>query len=57
MYETDDDASLDKIEPNWREIYSSSPFEWGEAVVLMRREPTSMRAYAFHPSVYRGARA
>ena len=51
MYETDDDASLDEIEPNWREIYSSSPFEWGEGVV-MRIEPTSMWAYAFHPELF-----
>jgi len=33
----------------WREIYGSSPFEWGDGVVFMRIEPTSMWAYAFHP--------
>ena len=44
----DDDGVAD-IEPVWREIYGSSPFEWGEGVVFMRIEPTSMWAYAFHP--------
>lgn len=27
----------------------SSPFSWGDGVVFMRVEPTSMWAYAFHP--------
>ena len=45
----DDDRVAD-IEPVWREIYGSSPFEWGEGVVFMRIEPTSMWAYAFHPA-------
>ena len=44
-----DDPAADEIEPVWREIYGSSPFEWGEGVVFMRIEPTSMWAYAFHP--------
>jgi len=44
-----DDAGVDEIEPVWREIYDSSPFEWGEGVVFMRIEPSSMWAYAFHP--------
>jgi len=43
------DAGVDEIEPVWRELYGSSPFEWGEGVVFMRIEPTSMWAYAFHP--------
>jgi len=38
-----------ELEPIWREIYGSSPFEWGEGVVFMRIEPTSMWSYAFHP--------
>jgi uncharacterized pyridoxamine 5'-phosphate oxidase family protein len=42
-------AASEEIEPVWREIYGSSPFEWGEGVVFMRVEPTSMWAYAFHP--------
>jgi uncharacterized pyridoxamine 5'-phosphate oxidase family protein len=44
-----DDPASGEIEPAWREIYGSSPFEWGEGVVFMRIEPTSMWAYAFHP--------
>ena len=44
-----DDEGVEEIEPVWREIYGSSPFEWGEGVILMRIEPTSMWAYAFHP--------
>ena len=44
-----DDAGVDEIEPVWREIYESSPFEWGEGVVFMRIEPTSMWAYASRP--------
>jgi len=43
------DEGVDEIEPVWREIYGSSPFEWGDGVVFMRIEPTSMWAYAFHP--------
>ena len=44
-----DDAGVEEIEPVWRDIYGSSPFEWGEGVVFMRVEPSSMWAYAFHP--------
>jgi hypothetical protein len=43
------DAGVEEIEPVWRDIYASSPFEWGEGVVFMRIRPTSMWAYAFHP--------
>jgi uncharacterized pyridoxamine 5'-phosphate oxidase family protein len=42
------DEGVEEIEPVWREIYGSSPFEWGEGVVFMRIEPTSMWAYASH---------
>jgi uncharacterized pyridoxamine 5'-phosphate oxidase family protein len=42
-----DEPGVEEIEPVWREIYGSSPFEWGEGVVFMRLEPTSMWAYAF----------
>ena len=48
------DSGVDEIEPYWREIYGSSPFEWGEGVVFMRIEPTSMWAYAFHPDRFPG---
>ena len=44
-----DDDGVEEIEPVWRDIYGSSPFEWGEGVVFMRIEPTSMWAYGFHP--------
>lgn len=44
-----EDPPAAEIEPAWREIYGSSPFEWGDGVVFMRVEPTSMWAYAFHP--------
>ena len=44
-----DDEGVDEIEPVWRDIYGSSPFEWGEGVVFMRIEPSSMWSYAFHP--------
>jgi uncharacterized pyridoxamine 5'-phosphate oxidase family protein len=44
-----DDPGADELEPIWRDIYGSSPFEWGDGVVFMRVEPTSMWAYAFHP--------
>jgi len=43
------DEGVEEIEPVWRDIYGWSPFEWGEGVVFMRIEPTSMWAYAFHP--------
>jgi uncharacterized pyridoxamine 5'-phosphate oxidase family protein len=46
------DEGVEEIEPVWRELYESSPFEWGEGVVLMRIEPTSMWAYAFHPETF-----
>ena len=44
-----DDPGAGELEPIWRDIYGSSPFSWGEGVVFMRVEPTSMWAYAFHP--------
>ena len=44
-----DDEDAAELEPIWRDIYGSSPFEWGEGVVFMRIEPSSMWAYAFHP--------
>jgi len=44
-----DDDGVSELEAIWRDIYGSSPFEWGEGVVFMRIEPTSMWAYAFHP--------
>jgi uncharacterized pyridoxamine 5'-phosphate oxidase family protein len=46
------DEGVEDIEPVWRDIYGSSPFAWGEGVVFMRIEPTSMWAYAFHPKPF-----
>ncbi len=43
------DEGVDEIEPVWRNIYGSSPFEWGEGVVFMRIEPSSMWTYASRP--------
>jgi uncharacterized pyridoxamine 5'-phosphate oxidase family protein len=37
------------LEPVYLELYESSPFSWGEGVVIIRVEPTSMWAYAFRP--------
>jgi uncharacterized pyridoxamine 5'-phosphate oxidase family protein len=44
-----DDPGVDALEPVWRDIYGSSPFDWGAGVVFMRIEPSSMWAYAFQP--------
>lgn len=44
------DDGVEEIEPVWRELYGSSPFEWGEGVTFMRVEPSSMWAYAARPS-------
>lgn len=46
------DQGVEEIEPVWRDIYGSSPFEWGEGVVFMRIEPTSMWTYAFRPESF-----
>lgn len=49
-----DDAGVVEIEPVWREIYGSSPVDWGEGIVFMRIEPISMWACAFHPDRFPG---
>jgi hypothetical protein len=46
------DDGVEEIEPVWRDIDGSSPYEWGEGVVFMRIEPSSMWAYAFHPEKF-----
>jgi hypothetical protein len=43
------DAGVDELDRAWTEIYGSSPSSWGEGVVFMEAEPSSMWAYAFHP--------
>ena len=45
-----DDEGVDEIEPVWSDIYGWSPFEWGEGVVFMRIEPSSMWTYASRPA-------
>jgi hypothetical protein len=40
---------VDELDRVWTEIYGSSPFSWGDGVVFMVVEPTSMWASAFHP--------
>jgi uncharacterized pyridoxamine 5'-phosphate oxidase family protein len=44
------DDGVDEIEPVWREIYGSSPFEWGDGVAFMRVEASSMWGYASAPT-------
>jgi Pyridoxamine 5'-phosphate oxidase len=46
------DAGVDELDRIWTEIYGSSPFSWGQGVVFMVIEPTSMWAYAFHPEEF-----
>jgi hypothetical protein len=48
------DDGVEEIEPVWCDIYGWSPFEWGEGVVFMRIDPTSIWAYSFHPENYPG---
>jgi hypothetical protein len=43
------DPGVEEVDRVWTEIYGSSPFSWGEGVVFMVVEPSSMWAYAFHP--------
>jgi Pyridoxamine 5'-phosphate oxidase len=43
------DEGADELDRIWTEIYDSSPFSWGDGVVFMRIQPTSMWAYSFHP--------
>jgi hypothetical protein len=46
------DEGADELDRIWTGIYGSSPFSWGDGVVFMRIEPTSMWTYAFHPERY-----
>jgi uncharacterized pyridoxamine 5'-phosphate oxidase family protein len=47
-----DDEGVEAIEPIWREIYGSSPFEWGDGVAFMRVEASSMWGYASEPGSF-----
>jgi uncharacterized pyridoxamine 5'-phosphate oxidase family protein len=46
------DAEVPALEPVYEEVYGSSPFSWGEGVVIIRVEPSSMWTYSFHPESY-----
>jgi uncharacterized pyridoxamine 5'-phosphate oxidase family protein len=48
------DAGVEEVEPIWRDIYGSSPFDWDEVIMFMRIQPTSMWAYASHPENFPG---
>ncbi|MGH3109912.1 MAG: pyridoxamine 5'-phosphate oxidase family protein [Gaiellaceae bacterium] len=43
------DEGVEELDRIWTGIYGSSPFSWGEGVVFMVVEPSSMWAYASHP--------
>jgi uncharacterized pyridoxamine 5'-phosphate oxidase family protein len=45
----EDHPEIPAIEPIYLELYESSPFSWGDGVVVIRVEPTSMWTYSFHP--------
>ena len=47
-----DHPDVPALEPVYRELYESSPFGWGEDVVLVRVEPTSMWSYSFRPEAF-----
>ncbi len=49
---TRDHAAHDEVLEVWTSHYGSSPYSWGDAVVLFRVEPVSMWAYAFNPSAF-----
>jgi uncharacterized pyridoxamine 5'-phosphate oxidase family protein len=44
-----DHPDVPALEPVYRDAYGSLPFDWGEHVVVIRVEPTSMWSYSFHP--------
>jgi hypothetical protein len=46
------DEGVEALDRAWTEIYGSSPFSWGEGVVFMVIESSSMWAYAFHPEEF-----
>ena len=47
-----DHPDVPALEPVYFELYESSPFSWGEGVVLVRVEPTSMWSYSFRPEAF-----
>ena len=49
-----DHPEVPAIEAVYLELYESSPFSWGEGVVIIRVEPSSMWSYSFHPERYPG---
>src|SRR5215208_3655107 len=51
---TRDHPDHDEIHAAWTKNYESDPYTWGD-VVLVRIEPATMWAYAFHPEEFREA--
>ena len=47
-----DDPEIAAIEPVYLDLYESSPFSWGDGVVIVRVEPTSMWSYSFRPESF-----
>ncbi len=44
-----DHPDVPALAPVYRDAYGSVPFDWGERVVIVRVEPTSMWTYSFRP--------
>ena len=47
-----DHPEIPALEPIYLDLYGSSPFSWGDGVVIIRVEPTSMWSYSFRPDNY-----
>jgi hypothetical protein len=44
----------DEIQRAWVSAYGSDPYDWAPGIALMRIEPSTMWAYAFHPEEFPG---
>ena len=49
---TRDHPDHDEVHDVWATHYGSSPYSWGDAVVLFRVQPVSMWAYAANPNAF-----
>ena len=47
-----DHPDHDEIHRIWSETYESDPYSWGDGVVFLRIQPSSMWNYAFHPEEF-----
>jgi uncharacterized pyridoxamine 5'-phosphate oxidase family protein len=47
-----DHPQIPAIEPVYVDLYGSSPFSWGQGVVVIRVEPSSIWSYSFRPDRY-----